>query len=691
MKKNMQIDERTADPVAQEVLKKTEAAGIETAHTRHLEQGTRCPFGEKGVCCKICEMGPCRISLREGGAKRGVCGATAETIAARQLIRQVAAGSAAHSDHGHDIVKTLKMAAKGEAQGYSIKDPQRLLALAREWKVKTENRKIEEIAIELADLALGQFNQQEGEIKYPALRAPEATLQNWRKLGLIPVGVEHEIVETLHRTHEGVDADYVNLIMYGLRTSMGDGWAGAMLATDFSDILFGSPQPVRSQVNLGVLRKDHVNIVVHGHEPTLSEMVVAASRDPELLKFAKEKGAGGILVGGICCTANEILMRQGSPVVGNFLHQELALATGAVDMMLVDVQCIMPALVEHASKYHTKVVTTSKKARIQGALHIAFDEEHAYDIAKKIVRTAIENFPNRKNVDIPEGKTDLVAGFTVQNTFTHLGGRYRASFRPLNDGIISGRLRGVAAVIGCNTVLKTQDDSHIKMVRELIANDVLVVMTGCGATACAKAGLLQPEAAKYAGKGLQEICEAVGIPPVLHLGSCVDNSRILVALCEMIKEGGLGDKLSDLPIAGSAPEAMCEKAIAIGFYCVASGAYVNFSPAMRVLGSPVLTKFLTEDLEPIVGGKFNFESDPVTAAQLMMAHMDKKRAALKLRPLMYAKSFLAGDEAAAAAAAAPATPVPASSGGHGQVRMGCQGHPVAVNAVPGGHCEDCNK
>ena len=466
----------------------------------------------------------------------------------------------------------------------------------------------------------------------------------------------------------------------------------SMLATDFSDILFGSPQPVRSQVNLGVLRKDQVNIVVHGHEPTLSEMVVAASRDPELLKLAKSKGADGILVGGICCTANEILMRQGAPVVGNFLHQELALATGAVDMMLVDVQCIMPALVEHAAKFHTKVVTTSKKARIPGAQHIAFDEEHAYDIAKQIVRTAVENFPNRRAVDIPAGKTDLVAGFTVQNTFTHLGGRYRASFRPLNDGIISGRLRGVAAVIGCNTVLKTQDDSHLKMVRELIANDVLVVMTGCAATACAKVGLLQPEAAKFAGKGLQEICEAVGIPPVLHLGSCVDNSRILVALCEMIKEGGLGDKLSDLPIAGAAPEAMCEKAIAIGFYCVASGAYVNYSPAMRVLGSPVLTKFLTEDVEQLVGGKFNFEDDPVKAAHQMMAHMDKKRVALKLRPLMYAKSFLAGSEAAAAAAAAEASAAPrAGVGAAGPaIRKGCQGHAIAVDSVPTAtRCTDC--
>ena len=627
---------RSVDPAAEAMLEKTSSAGIETAFDRHDLQGRRCPFGELGMCCRICDMGPCRISYTDRGNKRGVCGATASTITARNLVRQVAAGAAAHSDHGHDVVKTLLMTAKGEAQGYAIKGERRLLALAKEWGVATVGRRVEDVAAELASLALAQFNQQEGEIKYPALRAPKATVDNWRRLGILPVGVEHEIVETLHRTHEGVDADYVNLLMHGFRTSLADGWAGSMLATDFGDVLFGGPEPVRSQANLGVLREDEVNIVVHGHEPTLSEMVVAASRDPQLVRLAKEQGAKGILVGGICCTANEILMRQGAPVVGNFLHQELAIATGAVDLMLVDVQCIMPALVEHANRFHTKLVTTSKKAKIPGAEHVQFNEEKAYDIAKEIVRKAVENYPRRRAVDIPQERTDLVAGFTVANTFTHLGGRYRATFRPLNDAIITGRLRGIAAVVGCNNVRKTQDSSHLEMVRELIANDVLVVVTGCAATACAKAGLLQPEAAAVAaGGGLQEICEAVGIPPVLHFGSCVDNSRILVALCEIVKEGGLGDKLSDLPVAAAAPEAMCEKAIAIAFYAVASGVFVNYSPAMRVLGSPEVTKFLTEDVEQILGGKFSFEDDPVQAAHLMMDHMDKKRTALGLRPLMY--------------------------------------------------------
>lgn len=629
---------RSADPAAEAMMERAGECEIGTAFDRHVTQGKRCAFGVKGICCRICEMGPCRISPRN---PRGVCGANEDTIVARHLIRQVAAGVAAHADHGHDIAKTLKLAANGKAEGYLIKGEKRLYEIAEEWGISRDGKTKEQVAEELADRALAEFGQQEGEIHYPATRAPKATVDNWRDKGLIPVGIEHDIVETLHRTHEGVDADYKNLLMHGLRTSMADGWGGAMIATDLGDILFGTPEPVRSEVNLGVLKEDHVNVVVHGHEPTLSEAVVAASRDPELLKLAEEKGAKGIIVGGICCTANEILMRQGAPVVGNFLHQELAIATGAVDLMLVDVQCIMPAVIEHAARFHTKVVTTSKKAKLPGAEHIQFHEEKALSIAKRIVKMAVENFERRGSaVQIPQIKSDLVAGFTVANTFTHLGGKYRASFRPLNDGIITGRLRGVVAVIGCNTVLKTQDESHINMVKELIANDVLVIMTGCAATACAKAELLQPEAAKkWGGKGLQEICETVGLPPVLHFGSCVDNSRILVALCELINEGGLGEKLSDLPIAGAAPEAMCEKAIAIGFYCVASGLFVNYSPEMRIGGSEAVQRFLTEEVEEITGGKFCYEGDAVEAAHRMIDHIDKKRIALKLKPMMFEQPY----------------------------------------------------
>ncbi len=435
----------------------------------------------------------------------------------------------------------------------------------------------------------------------------------------------------------GVDNDPVNIILQGVRASLADGWGGSMIATELSDVLFRTPKWVRSRANLGILDADAVNIIVHGHEPALSEMIVAAAQDPEMVELAKSKGASGINLGGICCTANEILMRHGIPLAGNFLQQELAIATGVVDAMIVDVQCIFPALGKLAGKYHTKLISTSPKAKFPYAEHIEFDEAKAFEIAKRIIRTAIENFPNRKSeARIPEYSSPLVAGFTAENIYTMLGGRYRPSYRPLNDGIISGRLRGVAAVVGCNNPKQLHDYGHVAMAKELLANDVLVAVTGCSAVADAKAGLLCPEAAlEYAGEGLQEICRAVGIPPVLHLGSCVDNSRILVVLSNMVAEGGLGESIADLPVAGAAPEWMSEKAVAIGFYVVASGVYTVLGEPLPILGAPELTKFLCGGIEEYFGGKFAFESDPIKAARLIIDHIDAKRAALHLAGPMY--------------------------------------------------------
>jgi len=424
-----------------------------------------------------------------------------------------------------------------------------------------------------------------------------------------------------------------------LRTSLSDGWGGSLIATELQDIMLGSPSPIRAKVNLGVLSEDKVNIVVHGHEPILSEMIVEASRDPEMLKLAEEKGAKGIQLSGICCTANEILMRQGIPSAGQFLQKELAIATGAVEAMIVDVQCLMPALSEMSKCFHTELITTSPKGRIPGATHIQFDEEHALDTAKQVVRAAIERFPEREasKVMIPDDTMDLVAGFTADYVFRLLGGSFRPSYRPLNNGIIEGRLRGVAGVVGCcNPNVQPVDYGHVEMVKELIKHDVLVVQTGCSAIACAKEGLLAPEAAyKYAGRGLQEICEAVGIPPVLHVGSCVDNSRILIACAEMVREGGLGEDISDLPVAGAAPEWMSEKAVSIGMYVVASGIFTVFGTPLPVEGSEAVCSYLTEELKSEVGASWAWENDPVAAAQLMIEHMNEKRAALKLQPMMY--------------------------------------------------------
>ena len=632
---------KSIDPAALRVLEITEAEGISTAFSRAAEMKP-CPIGRDGACCRNCFLGPCRLVGKDAENMTGVCGASMGAIAARNFCRAVAAGTAAHSDHARDSVMTLIAAAKGEAPDYQIKDEAKLRAVARRLGIATEGRKKEDIALDVGYRALAEFGQQTGEL-FQISRAPQKRQEIWRKYKVVPRGIDREVVEIMHRTHMGVDQDPESLLTQAIRTALADGWGGSMWATDIQDILFGTPNPVRSQVNLGVLKEEDVNVIVHGHEPILSEMIGIAANDPELLAYAKSKGARGITLAGICCTANEVLMRQGIPSAGNYLHQELAIATGAVDAMVVDVQCIMGSLVDIAKRFHTKVISTSPKAKLPGAMHIEFEEHHAYETAKRILTEAIDNFANRKKSNIPDEYNNLIAGFSHEYISYMLGGVYRGSFRALNDAIIEGRIKGAAGVVGCNNPRVTHDEAHNYIVRELIKNDVIVVQTGCGAVANAKYGLLTPEALEYAGPGLREVCEAVGIPPVLHLGSCVDNSRILTVLTNCVTEGGLGDDISDLPAVGIAPEWMSEKALAIGTYFVASGAYVLFGVESPVKASSEVTNLMMTGWEEKFGGKLEFEPDPARIVEKSLDHIAKKRAALKLgtwAPGKYSRTFV---------------------------------------------------
>lgn len=634
-RKKRSAEERSIDPAAQQMLIRADELGVGTAFSR-ADDMVPCNIGAAGMCCRICGMGPCRLT-NEG--QTGVCGATIDTIQARNLIRAIAAGSAAHSDHGRDMAFTLKAVANEEAEGYVIRDVAKLRTVAAQYDIPIEGRSPQEIANDLADLYIAQFGQQKGTVVLTK-RAPEKRKKVWEEEGVLPRGIDREVVEALHRTHIGDDQDPEHILQHAIRTALGDGWGGSLIATDVSDILFGTPAPVLGQANLGVLKQDMVNVVVHGHEPTLSEMIVAASQDPEIIEYARAAGAKGVNLSGICCTANEILMRQGIPAAGNFLQQELAILTGAVEAMVVDVQCIMQALVGLAQNFHTQIITTSPKVKIKGATHIEFDEHRALTIAKEILRHAIDNYKNRGETEIPDVREDLVPGFSHEYINYMLGGSYRASFRPLNDAIISGRIRGVAAVVGCNNPRSQQDYLHTHVTSELLKQDVLVVETGCGAIASAKLGLMLGEAGlDKVGPGLREICETVGIPPVLHMGSCVDNTRILTVLTQMVEEGGLGDDIDQIPAVGLAPEWMSEKALSIGAYCVASGAYVIFGGSSPVGGMPdrvadseIVSHYLSEGWEQLYGGKLEFIPDPDEMVQATLEHIDKKRDELGLAP-----------------------------------------------------------
>lgn len=642
----MEPSNRSIDKAAQEMIGRMARLGQQNAWDRLDAQLPQCGFGKQGICCRICSMGPCRISKK---ASAGVCGADVDTIVARNFLRMIAAGVSAHSDHGRTVAEVFLAAARGHAPDYRLKDTTKLHKLAGELGVETAGRSPQDIAVDVGAIALAEFGKPEG-VQLMTRRAPKPRQELWQKLGVTPRAVDREVTESLHRSTMGVDQDYRNLLLQASRAALADGWGGAMLATELQDVLFGTPYPGRGEVNMGVLKADEVNIIVHGHEPILSEMIAAAAQDKELLAEAARVGAKGINVAGTCCTANELLMRHGIPIAGNFLNQELVIATGAVELMAVDVQCVMQGLTQVARCYHTKLVTTADKGRIAGVEHVAMEEKTAMKTAKELIRMAIANYPNRGEVAIPKDKEKAVGGFSFESINYMLGGRFRSSFRPLNDNIINGRIRGVAGIVGCTNPKVPQDYTHTTLARELIGRDVLVLTTGCATIACGKQGLANPRTAlELAGPGLREVCEAVGIPPVLACGSCVDNTRLLVSCCELVREGGLGEDLSQLPVAGACLESISEKAIAIGQYFVASGLLVVFGEELLpISGSANVSEYLFKGIEKDFGGRWAVESDPVQAAAMILAHIEGKRDALGINGARERKLYDMADRRALA-------------------------------------------
>lgn len=614
---------RALDPTDQEIIVKAMEDHVETAWDRLADQQPQCGFGQLGVCCNRCTMGPCRIEPFGKKPTHGVCGATADLIVARNLLDDLSTGAAAHSDHGREVLEVLLETAEGKSQGYRILDEEKLHTVAAEYGIPIDGRTKEEVAGDLARAMLEEYGTLKNRIQLVD-RAPQKTRDAWKNAGIVPRSVDREIVESMHRIHMGVGADYVNILLHAMRTSLSDGWGGSMMATEGSDILFGTPTPCATFANLGTLSAEKVNVVLHGHNPILSEMIVKAAEDPELVKRAGEKGAKGINLVGMCCTGNELLMRHGIPIAGSLLDQELAIATGAVEVMVIDYQCIFPSITHTASCYHTKVVTTSEKSKVPGAIYKEFRPETGLDTAKEIIALAIENFPNRNpdRVRIPAKPIRMMAGFSEEAIKKALGG----SYKPLIDAIVAGSVKGVVGIVGCNNPKIKQDYGHVTLAKELIKRNVLVVETGCAAIASGKAGLLVPEAADLAGDGLKAVCNALGIPPVLHMGSCVDCSRILVLAAHVADELGVG--IGDLPLGGAAPEWYSQKAVSIGTYFVASGVYTVLGIPPKIFGSQNVIDLLTSQLNGVVNAAFAVEPDPVKAADLLEAEIERKRKAL---------------------------------------------------------------
>ena len=624
-KEKPSADELTIWEDAKQMIEKAERDGVETVWDRLANQRPACKFCKTGLTCKKCVMGPCRIRGEGENMKKGVCGADADLTVARNFGRFIAAGAASHSDHGRDLLETLAAIGEGRTSDYEVRDEAKLKRVAEEIGLDVSGKDTRETAKAVADKLYEDYGSRAGKIAF-VNRVPAKRRELWDKLDITPRGIDREVTEMMHRTHMGVDSDAISLCLHSARTSLSDGWGGSMIATELSDIIFGTPEPREAKVNLGVLKKDQVNVLVHGHSPIVSEMILNAARDPEMIDKAKAAGAAGINVAGLCCTGNEVLMRKGIPMAGNHLMTELVLITGAVEAIVVDYQCIMPSLVTVASCYHTRFVSTSDKAHFTGATHVEFSHENARDKAREVVEMAIEAYKERDDnrVQIPEGPVQMMTGFSNEAILGALGG----SPDPLIEAIKAGKVRGAAGVVGCNNPRLKHDYVHVNLVKELIKRDVLVLATGCATVALGKAGLMMPEAAEQAGPGLSEVCKSLGIPPVLHVGSCVDNSRIM-HLCAVLANA-LGVDIADLPVAASAPEWYSEKAAAIGLYAVASGVYTHLGLPPHITGSETVTSMALGGLQEVVGAYFGVEPDPVKAAELMDERISSKRRALGL-------------------------------------------------------------
>lgn len=613
------------------LLETGEKVGADSWQQRVKNQTPHCGFGESGTCCRICSMGPCRITPK---APRGICGCDVHGIVGRNYLRFTAGGSATHSDHGREICHTLHEAKEGG--NYQVKDPEKLKRIAAEWGVETEGKDIYDLAHEMAEIALLEYGKPFGTQRW-LKRAPEHTQELWAKADIEPRAIDREVSQSLHMTHMGCSSLPEALIKQSLRAGLSDGWGGSMCGTEFSDVLFGTPKPKNTEANIGVMDKDMVNIIVHGHDPSLSEMIVFYANDPEMIALAKEQGAKGINIAGVCCTANEVTMRHGIPMAGNFLAQENVVLTGACEAIVVDVQCIFPALGPLSKCFHTKFITTSPIAQMPDAEFIRFSPENAGENAKAIVKMAVMNFKNRKQelINIPQLKTKARVGYSVEAIKEELDGVCNShvnefgTLKPLVECVKSGVLRGAVAMVGCNNPKIRPDTAHIELMKKLLENDIIVVVSGCSAQAAAKAGLLDPDAAKYCGEGLKRVCKLVGIPPVLHMGSCVDISRMMILASDVAKDWGIN--ISQIPLCGCAPEWMSEKAVSIGNYVVATGidTYLGVDPYTK--GSSEVTRLLQgEDglCQELVEAHFIVDTNIDSLCDKMIAGIEAKRAAL---------------------------------------------------------------
>ncbi len=620
-------------PSVHRMYERIKQDGMNNVWDRYEAQGLagdpdkRCAFCLAGTRCDLCSNGPCRADAAKD--KRGVCGITADGMAMRMMLLRNVMGASTYHYHTDQTVRTLRATAKGKTP-YEIKEPGKLKVFADRLGVDTSGP-IEEVALRLCDFVEADFNRKSYEPSVLVdLLAPPERRETWKKLGIFPGGIYGEMMLATSSSLTNVDGYYLSLALKAMRLGISTAYQSQIVNEYIQDVLFGIPRPHSMRVDLGVLDPEYVNVLPNGHEPFLGFALVDLARKPEWQKKAKAAGARGLRVIANIETGQEMVQRWEMDDVfygfaGNWIMQEAVLASGCVDIFVADMNCSMPIDPVYAEKYRFKLVPVSELVAFEGvADRVNYDPEKAHEQAAMLLDMAITNFRQRHGAVEPvEGLPvrEAMVGFSPESMVDALGG----SLAPLLDAIKKGSIRGVAGLVSCTTLRDSGQDVHsVAVAKNLIERDILVLSMGCGNAGMQVAGLCSPQAKQYAGPGLQAVCGALGVPPVLSFGTCTDTGRLADLLGAISK--ALGDvPIPDLPVAAAAPEYMEQKATIDAVFALALGLYTYVNPVPTVTGAPDLVNLLTQGCKDVTGGVLDVETDAEKAAANILKHIEGKR------------------------------------------------------------------
>lgn len=620
------VMENTPDPAVREMLSYMEKVGCETSFDRFDQQKPHCNFGIAGVCCRNCNIGPCRITKK---SPRGVCGADADLIVARNLLRWVAAGVAAHGARGREIMLALKAAGEG-VLNLPIAGEEKLKKTALQLGVATEGMSVAELAREVADILLEDLARTvPGDHKTLKAFATKERIAKWQELDILPIGAYHEVFEALHRTTTGTDGDWRNIMQQFLRCGLAFAWSSVLGSSLAMDSLFGLPVRNTVKANLGALKEGYVNIALHGHSPLLVSEIVKQGQKEKYIQLAKDKGALGIQFYGICCSGLSVMYRYGGVIpLSNAIGAELVLGTGAIDLWVADVQDIFPSIMDVAKCFKTTVVTTSDSGRLPGAEHYGYDHHHSNlreteELAKTIVERAITSFEERRGVPvfIPQYEVDAEIGFSLEYAVKRFGG-----IEVIAEALKKGEIRGVVNLVGCNNPRVMYEKTITEVAQKLIAHNILVLTNGCASFPLLKLGYCNVRGLEKTGPELRKFLEP-DLPPVWHMGECLDNARA-TAFFRALADA-LGQDLKDLPFAFASPEWSNEKGVAaaLGFRLLGINSFHSVYPPVQ--GSEKVMQYLFQDTQETLDSVMVVELDPLNLAQRIISDMDEKRKALK--------------------------------------------------------------